>query len=256
VVPARYNRAAAQERAQCRNRHEERRSRPEPLRLGKRPSTPQVVLADNRVRDACAGIHEGSKLRSARGDAWHYSGVIEKIPYLRNSESTAVELMPVFQFRRTRLPERARQLLGLAPVSFFAPHQAYSSRQDPLVQSTSFPRHGESTAPGRHRVILDVVFHHTAEGDDHGRRCVSAASRTGLTTCLRDRNLGTQTIPAVAIRLNANHPVVRRVIEDSLHYWVQEMHIDGFRFDLASVLSRDLNGYPLPKPADFVGYRI
>ncbi len=132
-------------------RHEERCSRPEPLRLGKRPSTPQVVLADNRVRDACAGIHEGSKLRSARGDAWHLLWRHRKDTIPAGTRSHGGRAHAGVPVRRTRLPDRARQLLGLrtglvlraAPGVQFAAGPARSSRR--------VPRHGESTAPGRHR---------------------------------------------------------------------------------------------------------
>jgi len=182
----------------------------------KRPSTPQVVLADNRVRDACAGIHEGSKLRSCqRRRVAPTSGVIEKDTIPAGTRSHGGRAHAGVPVRRTRLPDRARPITGVT-------HRSRSSRRtrrtargrDPLGPVDEFPRHGESTAPGRHRSDSWTSCSTTRpKAMITVRRCVSAASRTGLTTCLRDRNFGTQTIPAVANTLNANHPVVRRLIE-------------------------------------------
>ena len=97
-------------------------------------------------------------------------------------------------------------------------------------------------------VILDVVFNHTAEGDHEGPTLCYRASRTAPTTSSSRTGPGTATMPGRATRLNANQPIVRRLIMDSLRYWVAEMHVDGFRFDLASTLSRDEDGRPLENP--------
>jgi glycogen operon protein len=176
-----------------------------------------------------------------------YAGLIEKIPYLRDLGVTAVELMPVFHFD----PHDARPGLvnywGYSPVSFFAPHAGYSSRQDPLGPLDEF----RDMVKGFHRagieVILDVVFNHTAEGD-----------HTGPTFCFRGLADDVYYIiePSGAYAnytgcgntLNANNSIVRRLILDSLRYWVDEMHVDGFRFDLAAILSRDERGRPLENP--------
>jgi isoamylase len=177
-----------------------------------------------------------------------YAGVIEKIPYLQDLGVTAVELLPVFQFDDQDCPPGRKNYWGYAPVSFFAPHCAYSSRRDPAGPVDEFRDMVKALHRAGIEVILDVVFNHTAEGD-----------HTGPTLCFRGiDNAAYYILQADPSRyadfsgtgntLNANHPVVRRMIVDSLRYWVEEMHIDGFRFDLASILARDSAGQVLANP--------
>jgi glycogen operon protein len=177
-----------------------------------------------------------------------YAGLVEKIPYLQQLGITAVELLPVFQFDAQDCPPGKTNYWGYAPVSFFAPHNAYSSRHDPLGPVDEFRDMVKALHRAGIEVILDVVFNHTAEGDQRGP-----------TFCFRGIDNATYYIveaggsryanyTGCGNTLNANHPVVRRMIVDSLRYWVQEMHVDGFRFDLASILARDESGHPLPNP--------
>jgi isoamylase len=189
--------------------------------------------------------HPSSGVR--RDKAGTYAGLAEKIPYLLDLGVTAIELMPVFQFDAADAPTGVNYW-GYAPVSFFAPHRAYSSRQDPLGPQDEFRDMVKALHRAGIEVILDVVFNHTAEG-----------GQTGPTFCWRGLENGTYYLlesdrsryadyTGTGNTLNANHPIVRRMILDSLHYWVREMHVDGFRFDLASVLSRDESGAPIPNP--------
>ena len=177
-----------------------------------------------------------------------YAGLIEKISYLEKLGVTAVELLPVFQFDALDCPSGKVNYWGYAPVSFFAPHRAYSSRQDPLGPVDEF----RDMVKALHRVgievILDVVFNHTAEGDQGGPT-VSLKGIDNPTYYILDKG-GSHyaNYTGCGNTLNANHPVVRRMIVDCLRYWVGEMHVDGFRFDLASILSRDASGNPLPDP--------
>lgn len=177
-----------------------------------------------------------------------YAGLIEKIPYLKDLGVTAVELLPVFQFDTLACPQGLVNFWGYQPVSFFAPHSAYSSRTDVLGPLDEFRDMVKALHRAGIEVILDVVFNHTAEGD-----------HTGPT--LSFRGIDNPTYYQLAAdrgryadysgcgnTLNANHPIVRRLIVDSLRYWVREMHVDGFRFDLASILSRDPQGHVLPNP--------
>ena len=177
-----------------------------------------------------------------------YAGLIDKIPYLRELGITAVELLPVFQFDAQDCPPGKVNYWGYAPVSFFAPHHAYSSRQDALGPVDEFRDMVKALHRAGIEVILDVVFNHTAEGNEGGP-----------TFCLRGLDNNTYYIldpdrshysnyTGTGNTLNANHPVVRRMIVDSLRYWVQEMHVDGFRFDLASILTRDADGHVMPSP--------
>jgi isoamylase len=177
-----------------------------------------------------------------------YAGLIEKIPYLQDLGVTAVELLPVFQFDAHDAPKGRLNYWGYAPVSFFAPHRAYSSQQGPLGPVDEFRDMVKALHRAGIEVILDVVFNHTTEGDENGP-----------TLCFRGiDNFSYYILEAGGGRyanytgcgntLNANHPIVRRMIVDSLRYWVEDMHVDGFRFDLASILSRDANGHVLPNP--------
>ncbi len=177
-----------------------------------------------------------------------FAGLIEKIPYLQELGVTAVELLPVFQFDAQDCPPGKINYWGYAPVSFFAPYQAYSSRQDPLGPVDEFRDMVKALHRGGIEVILDVVFNHTTESDHGGPTlCFRGLDNTMYYTLERDRSRYAD-YTGTGNTLNANHPVVRRMILDSLRYWVEAMHVDGFRFDLASVLGRDATGQPIPNP--------
>jgi len=177
-----------------------------------------------------------------------YRGVIEKIPYLQQLGITAVELLPVFQFDSHDAPPGLRNYWGYAPVSFFAPHRAYSS-----CQSAAGPVHEfRDMVKALHRagveVILDVVFNHTAEGNHTGPTFSFRGIDNNTYYMLDADRSHYADYSGTGNTVNANHPVVRRMIVDSLRYWVQEMHVDGFRFDLASILDRDASGRPMLDP--------
>ena len=177
-----------------------------------------------------------------------YAGLIEKIPYLQQLGITAVELLPVHQFDPQDCPSGKINYWGYAPITYFAPHQAYSSRQDPLGPVTEFRDMVKALHRAGIEVILDVVYNHTAEGD-HTGPTLSFRGIDNLTYYILEDGGGRYAnYTGCGNTLNGNHPVVRRLIVDSLRYWVQEMHVDGFRFDLASILSRDGTGHPLPNP--------
>jgi glycogen operon protein len=176
-----------------------------------------------------------------------FAGLIEKIPYLQQLGITAVELLPVFQFDAQDCPPGKVNYWGYAPVSFFAPHQAYSSRPDPLGPVDEFRDMVKALHRAGIEVILDVVFNHTAENDAHGPTlCLRGLDNRAYYIVQGDGRYADYT--GTGNTLNANHAVVRRLILDSLRYWVETMHVDGFRFDLASVLARDASGHPLPEP--------
>ena len=212
----------------------------EPLR---RPSS-QTIIYEMHVRGftrhPSSGV--GEKTRGT------FAGLIEKIPYLQQLGITAVELLPVFQFDAQDCPPGKVNYWGYAPVSFFAPHQAYSSRQDPLGPVDEFRDMVKALHRAGIEVILDVVFNHTAEGGQDGPTlCFRGLDNTAYYILEEDR-AGYANYTGTGNTLNANQPVVRRMIVDSLRYWVEEMHVDGFRFDLASILARDTAGQPIPNP--------
>ena len=210
-----------------------------------RPKRPwsETVIYETHVRGltihASAGVtHPGQFL-----------GVIEKIPYLQSVGVTAIELLPIHEFFENELTrsnpqtgERLRNYWGYSPVAFCAPKEGYSTRTSPGAQVDEFKTMVRELHRNGLEVILDVVFNHTAEGDESG----PTFSFRGLDNRIyylleRDRHRYAN-FSGVGNTLNCNHPVVRDFVLDCLRYWVVEMHIDGFRFDLASVLGRDTEG--------------
>ena len=192
------------------------------------------------TRDPSSGVSERT-----RGT---YAGLIEKIPYLQQLSITAVELLPVFQFDAQDAPTGRVNYWGYAPVSFFAPHQGYSSRRDPLGSVNEFRDLVKALHRAGIEVILDVVFNHTAEGDHRGPTLSFRGLENSTYYILEQDRSRYTNYSGTGNTFNANHPIVRRMIVDSLRYWVQEMHVDGFRFDLASVLNRDESGNLIPSP--------
>jgi isoamylase len=177
-----------------------------------------------------------------------YAGLIEKIPHLQDLGVTAVELLPVFQFDEQDCPEGLVNYWGYCPVSFFAPHQAYSSRKEPLAVVDEFRDMVKALHRAGIEVILDVVYNHTAEGNHNGPTFCFKGLENGVYYILEQDRSRYANYTGTGNTLNANQPIVRRLILDSLYYWVEEMHVDGFRFDLASILSRDESGRPLENP--------
>jgi glycogen operon protein len=192
------------------------------------------------TRDPSSGLPDG-----IRGT---YVGLIEKIPYLQDLGITAVELLPVFRFDAQDCPPGLVNYWGYAPVSFFAPHQAYSSRQDPLGAVDEFRDVVKALHRAGIEVILDVVFNHTAEGNHHGPTlCFRRIDNRTYYVLGLDRSRYVN-FSGTGNTLNANHPIGRHMILDSLRYWVEEMRVDGFRFDLASILARDSSGQLMSNP--------
>jgi len=177
-----------------------------------------------------------------------YAGLIEKIPYLKDLGITAVELLPVFQFDPQDAPPGRINYWGYQPISFFAPHHGYSSRRDALAVLDEFRDMVKALHRAGLEVILDVVFNHTTEGSHLGPTLCYRGLANDFYYILTEDKSRYADFTGCGHTLNANQPIVRRLIQDSLRYWVREMHVDGFRFDLASILSRDESGTPLANP--------
>ena len=208
-----------------------------------RPSS-QTIVYEMHVRgftrDPSSGVAE-----KKRGT---FAGAIEKIPYLKALGVTAVELMPVFQFDPQDSPPGRVNYWGYAPISFFAPHHAYSSRQDSLGPLDEFRDMVKALHGSGIEVILDVVFNHTAEGN-HDGPTLSFRGFDNITYYILEQDRSRYAnYSGTGNTLNANHHIVRRMILDSLRYWVKEMHVDGFRFDLAAILERGESGQMIPNP--------
>jgi len=177
-----------------------------------------------------------------------FAGLIAKIPYLQDLGITAVELLPVFQFDPLDAPTGRVNYWGYQPVSFFAPHHGFSARRTPLGVLDEFRDMVKALHRAGIEVILDVVFNHSAEGGSDGPTLCYKGLANDVYYILQEDRSRYADYTGCSNTLNANQPIVRRMIQDSLRYWVTEMHIDGFRFDLASILSRDERGNPMPNP--------
>jgi isoamylase len=211
-----------------------------PLR---RPSA-RTVVYEMHVRGFTR--HPSSGLRDdIRGT---YKGLIEKIPYLKDLGITAVELLPVHAFDTQACPPGRVNYWGYQSVSYFAPHPQYSSRRDPVGPVDEFRDMVKALHRAGIEVILDVVYNHTAEGNQDGPTLCFRGIDNPIYYILEHGGSRYADYTGCGNTLNANNPIVRRMIIDSLRYWVTEMHVDGFRFDLASILSRDAKGHVLPNP--------
>ena len=178
-----------------------------------------------------------------------YRGLMEKIPYLKELGVTAMELMPVQEFNEHQAtginPQTGRPLRnywGYDPVTFFAPKASYSSSGGAGQQKLEFKEMVRAFHRAGIEVILDVVFNHTAEGNEQGpTTCFRGIDNTIFYMLASDKRYYLN-YAGTGNTINANHPVVRDHILAALRYWMVEMHVDGFRFDLASVLGRDGTG--------------
>ncbi len=181
-----------------------------------------------------------------------FAGLMEKIPYLRELGVNAVELMPIFEFDEMRDCREygGRKLVdywGYNSVGFFAPHSRYASSCEYNREGTELKYLIRELHANGIECILDVVYNHTAEGDERG----PYFSFKGM-----DNNIYYMLSPAgkyynfsgCGNTMNCNHPVVQKMILDSLRYWVTAYHVDGFRFDLASILGRNWDGSPMNQP--------
>ncbi len=177
-----------------------------------------------------------------------FAGLIEKIPYLKELGITAVELMPIHQFDEQDAQPGLRNYWGYSTLAFFAPHRGYSSRKDPLGPIDEFRDLVKAFHKAGIEVILDVVFNHSAEGNETGPTLSFKGLENEAYYILEENPAFYSNYSGCGNTMKANHEVVARLILDCLRYWVAEMHVDGFRFDLASVLTRSKTGHPLEDP--------
>jgi glycogen operon protein len=184
-----------------------------------------------------------------------FHAVVEKIPYLKDLGVTAVELMPVTEFEecdnpRTNLLNGAplRNYWGYQPVSFFAPKASYAANGSTGEAVREFKAMVKALHEAGLEVILDIVFNHTGEGDERGATFCWRGLDNPTYYLLEPRTGRYLNYSGCGNTLNCNHPVVRFQILAALRYWVTEMHVDGFRFDLASILGRGRDGEVLPNP--------
>jgi glycogen operon protein len=223
----------------------------EPLRM----SSEDMVIYELHVGGFTR--HPSARVRQPGG----FRGLIEKIPYLQSLGISHVELMPVMAFDPADVPENVaaaglRNFWGYSTHSFFAPHPGYCGA-DPQQHRRDF----RDLVKALHRagigVLLDVVFNHTAEGGQGGPliNFKGIGNETFYMLDPMDRSKYLD-FTGCGNTVNANHPFVARYIIDCLEYWVREMHVDGFRFDLASAMARDETGVPLHHPPVLWGIEL
>ncbi len=180
-----------------------------------------------------------------------YLGIVDKIPYLQSLGVTAIELMPVHEFPINdclgEMPPRPNYW-GYDPMALFAPHRGYAVGSTPGCQVAEFKEMVRELHRAGIEVILDVVFNHTSEGNERGPTLTFKGLENRVYYMLENGGQYYKNYTGCGNTLNGNHPIVRELIFNCLRYWVHNYHIDGFRFDLASILSRDRQGNLIPNP--------
>jgi len=184
-----------------------------------------------------------------------YTGLVEKIPYLKSLGITTIELLPINEFDETGVdrvnPQTGEQLFnfwGYDPLGYFAPKASYAAQSSRGGQINEFKQMIKELHKVGIEVILDIVFNHTGEGP-RDKPPFSFRGLADSTYYMIDKKSGHYLdFSGCGNTVNCNHPVVKKMILDALRYWVTEMHVDGFRFDLVSILSRDEDGSVLQNP--------
>ncbi|KAK1257498.1 hypothetical protein QJS04_geneDACA023090 [Acorus gramineus] len=219
----------------------------------KHPNLPENNLFIYEMNVRSFTVDESSGLDpSIRGS---YLGVIEKIPHLLELGVNAIELLPVFEFdefefqRRPNPRDHMVNTWGYSTINFFSPMGRYASDGGgPLAASYEFKQMVKALHAAGIEVILDVVFNHTNEADDQYPFTTSFRGIDNKVYYMVDGNGELLNFSGCGNTLNCNHPVVMELVLDSLRHWLNEYHVDGFRFDLASVLCRGVDGNPLSAP--------
>ncbi|MFH1304008.1 MAG: isoamylase [Planctomycetota bacterium] len=196
--------------------------------------TSDLIIYEMHVRGFTKQNNSGVS-ENARGT---FAGVIEKIPYLKELGVTAVELMPVYQF-----DSQDGNYWGYMPLGFFAPHDGYCMSQETCDRHIEFCEMVKALHQAGIEVILDVVYNHTGEGNESGPTyCFKGIDNTTYYSTTGNPDSPYANFSGAGNTLHTTNRAVRKLIVDSLHYWAKEMHVDGFRFDLASVLTRRADG--------------
>ena len=197
-------------------------------------------------------MHVRGFTKSASSGVQHpgtYLGMIEKIPYLQSLGVTAVELMPIHEFpiRHVSGHETKRpNYWGYDPLAFFSPHRGYAASDEPGAQVREFKQLVKSLHQAGIEVILDVVFNHTCEGNERGPVLSFKGLENRVYYMLDTDRRRYRNYSGCGNTINGNHPIVREMIFNCLRHWVHNYHVDGFRFDLASILSRNQSGELVP----------
>jgi isoamylase/glycogen operon protein len=183
-----------------------------------------------------------------------FLGIIEKIPYLKQLGINAIELLPIHEFNECEYrrddPKTGQPLCnywGYSTVNFFSPMRRYGVSSNCHQIREEFKMMVKELHKNGIEVILDVVFNHTAEGNEHGPIFSFKGIDNSIYYLLTSEGYY-YNYSGCGNTVQGNHPMVEKLIRDALRYWVSEMHVDGFRFDLASILTRGKDGVPLMNP--------
>ena len=206
----------------------------------------ELIIYEAHVRGFTKDESSGVKFKGT------YAGLIEKIPYLKELGVNALELLPIFEFdefegAREINGQKLMNYWGYSTVGFFAPKAGYAASGKYSMQIDEFKNLVKELHKAGIRVILDVVFNHTAEGNEHGPY-ISFKGIDNKTYYILTPDGYYYNFSGCGNTLNCNNPIVRTFILTCLRYWVSTYHIDGFRFDLAAILGRDANGAPMANP--------
>ncbi len=207
------------------------------------------IIYETHVRGLSMGPHSGVQHPGT------YLGVVEKIPYLKKLGVTSLEFLPIMEFdefefaRKNPITgENLQNYWGYSSIGFFAPKGAYAATDALGGQVTEFKTMVRELHKAGIEVIMDVVFNHTGEGNELGPTYSFRGLDNSIYYMLEENRRYYKNYSGCGNTLNCNHPLVRNIIIDSLHYWVMEMHVDGFRFDLGSILGRDQKGNLMENP--------
>ena len=208
---------------------------------------PQIPLKDSIIYE----MHVRGFTQSSSSDCRNsgtYSAIAEKIPYLKKLGITAVELLPVYEFNENENmridPETKNKLVnfwGYSTLSFFAPETLFSIEKSGTGAVEEFKSMVKELHKAGIEVILDVVYNHTGEGNELGPT-LSFRGIDNSVYYMLEKGRYYKNYSGCGNTFNCNHPAVKKFIIDSLHYWVTEMRVDGFRFDLAAILGRGTDG--------------
>lgn len=207
-----------------------------------------LIIYEMHIRDFTAHPTSGVQ------NPGTYAGMIEKIPYLKDLGVNCVELMPIFdfdEFENSRKNDTTGELLvnhwGYSTVGFFAPKAGFAASTEAAGEINEFKNLVKALHENGIELVLDVVFNHTAEGNENGPT-ISFRGIDNRTFYILTPDGYYYNFTGTGNTFNSNHPAVIDFIVDCLRYWTTEYHIDGFRFDLASALTRAENGMPLADP--------
>ena len=209
-------------------------------------SSSELIIYEMHVRSFTNHPSSGVKYKGT------YAGLIEKIPYLKELGINCIELMPIFEFdelenERIINDRRLMNYWGYSTVGLFAPKAGYAVSAPYGMEADELKNMIMKLHKNGIAVILDVVFNHTAEGNEKGPY-ISYRGIDNKTYYLLTPEGQYYNFSGCGNTMNCNNPIVRNVVLDCLRYWVSSYHVDGFRFDLASILSRDEEGVPMMSP--------